>query len=65
MREQTDAVRAHYNADPKKEWDRLQTRHPYEKFITIRMMDRYIRPGSAILDIARERIRNAEQVVGL
>ena len=51
MREQTDAVRVHYNADPKKEWDRLQTRHPYEKFITIRMMDRYIRPGSAILDI--------------
>ncbi len=50
-REQTEAIRLHYNADPRKEWDRLKTRHPYEKYITIRMMERYIRPGSAILDI--------------
>ncbi len=51
MREETEAVRAHYDADPQKEWDRLQKRHPYEKYITTRMMDRYVRPGSAILDI--------------
>jgi len=51
MREQTEAVRTHYDADPKKEWDRLQKRHPFEKYITIRMMDRYIRPGDRILDI--------------
>ena len=51
MREETEAIRAHYNADPQKEWDRLKTKHPYEKYITIRMMDRYIRPGDTILDI--------------
>ena len=51
MREETEAVRAHYDADPQKEWDRLQKRHPYEKYITTRMMDRYVRPGSTILDI--------------
>ena len=51
MREETEAIRAHYDADPQKEWDRLKTRHPYEKYITTRMMDRYIQPGSTILDI--------------
>ena len=51
MREQTEAIRTHYNADPRKEWDRLQVRHPFEKYITTHMMDRYIRPGCSILDI--------------
>jgi len=51
MREETEAIRTHYNADPRKEWDRLQKKHPYEKYITTRMMDRYLRPGSAILDV--------------
>ena len=51
MREETDAIRSHYNANPQKEWDRLQKKHPYEKYITTRMMDRYIRPGDTILDI--------------
>ena len=51
MREETEAVRAHYNTDPLKEWNRLKTKHPFEKYITVRVMDRYIRPGSAILDI--------------
>ena len=51
MREETEAVRTHYNADPQKEWDRLQKRTPYEKYITVRMMERYIRPGGSILDI--------------
>lgn len=51
MREETEAIQAHYNADPQKEWDRLKTKHPYEKYITIRIMDRYIRPGDTILDI--------------
>ena len=50
-REETDAIREHYNADPLKEWDRLQKRTPYEKYITTRMMDRYIKPGDTILDI--------------
>ena len=51
MHEETEAIRAHYNADPQKEWDRLKVRHPYEKYITIHIMDRYIRPGDIILDI--------------
>ena len=51
MHEQTEAIRAHYNASPQKEWDHLQKRFPYEKYITVHMMDRYIRPDSTILDI--------------
>ena len=51
MREETEIIRAYYNADPQKEWDRLKIRYPYEKYITTHMMDRYIRPESRILDI--------------
>ena len=51
MLEKKDEIRSHYNADPRKEWDRLKTRHPYEKYITIRMMDRYIETGGRILDV--------------
>ena len=51
MREEKEAIRTHYDADPLKEWNRLQKRTPYEKYITTRMMDRYIRPGDTILDI--------------
>ena len=51
MHEETDAIRAHYNADPQKEWDRLMKKHPHEKYITVHMMDRYIQPGRSILDI--------------
>ena len=51
MREEKEAVREHYDADPQKEWDRLQKRFPYEKSITTHMMDRYLRPGDSILDI--------------
>lgn len=31
-REETEKIREHYNADPKKEWDRLQIRYTVEKF---------------------------------
>ena len=51
MREEIEAIREHYNANPQKEWDRLQKRFPYEKYITTHMMDRYIHPGDTILDI--------------
>lgn len=51
MREETETIRAHYDADPKREWDRLQKRFPYEKYITTHMMDRYLMPNSRILDI--------------
>ena len=50
-REETDSVRAYYDADPRKEWDRLQKRYPYEKYITVHMMNRFIRPGDTILDV--------------
>ncbi|MBR4711263.1 MAG: class I SAM-dependent methyltransferase [Clostridia bacterium] len=51
MREETEKVSAYYDANPQKEWDRLKIRHPFEKYITLRMMDRWIRPGDTILDI--------------
>ncbi|MBR6029893.1 MAG: class I SAM-dependent methyltransferase [Clostridia bacterium] len=51
MREQTEAIRAYYDSNPLKEWNRLQKRHPFEKYITTRMMERYLRPESAILDV--------------
>ena len=50
-REETEKIREHYNADPKKEWDRLQVRYTVEKYVTTHMMDRYIRPDDSILDI--------------
>lgn len=51
MKEEFEAIRAHYDADPRKEWDRLMKNHPYEKYITTHMMDRYLQPGSRILDV--------------
>ena len=51
MSEKIQEVREHYNLDPQKEWDRLKTKHPHEKYITIHMMDRYVKPGDKILDI--------------
>ena len=51
MHEETQAIRTHYNVNPQKEWDRLQKRFPYEKYITTHMMDRFVRPDSTILDI--------------
>ncbi len=51
MKEQLDAIQKYYDSDPQKEWDRLKTRHPFEKYITTHIMDRYLAPGDAILDI--------------
>ena len=51
MREETEAIREHYNSNPQKEWDRLQKFHPYEKYITTQVMDRFVCPGHTILDI--------------
>ena len=51
MLEETDAIRRHYDADPAKEWNRLRKKQPYEKYITVHMMDRYIKQGDRILDI--------------
>ena len=51
MREEKETVCAYYDTDPQREWDRLQKRFPYEKYITIRMMDRYIKSEDTILDI--------------
>ena len=35
MREETETIRTYYNANPRKEWDRLMKKHPYEKYITV------------------------------
>ena len=51
MREETEIIREYYDSDPQKEWDRLKKKHPYEKYITTHMMDRYIRFGDSILDV--------------
>lgn len=51
MRSDIQIVKEHYNENPKIEWDRLQKKHPYEKYITIKMMDKYIKNGDSILDI--------------
>ncbi len=45
-----DAVRAHYDADPGQEWERLE-RMPFEFELTTWMMDQYIHPGDSVLDI--------------
>ena len=51
MKEQKEIIQEYYDSDPKKEWDRLQKNHPYEKYITVHMMDQMIPEGSTILDI--------------
>ena len=51
MTEKKETIRSHYDENPLKEWIRLQKRFPYEKYITVRLMERYIRPDSTILDI--------------
>ncbi len=51
MRESIESVRQFYNRAPEHEWDRLSERHPFEFILTTWMMDKYIRPGDAILDI--------------
>jgi len=51
MKKEILEVQRHYDVNPQKEWDRLKIRHPYEKYITTRMMDRYVKPHHKILDI--------------
>lgn len=51
MHSYKETVKKYYDDDPQKEWNRLATDFPYEKYITTHMMDRYIRPGMNILDI--------------
>ena len=51
MKEQKEIIQEYYDSHPKKEWDRLQKDHPYEKYITVHMMDRLIPENATILDI--------------
>lgn len=51
MKEQFNEVKKHYDLEPRREWDRLQNRYPYEKYITTHIMDRYIHESDRILDI--------------
>lgn len=50
MQQDIEAVKAFYDENPQKEWERFDT-HPSEFFITTKMMERLIRPGEHILDI--------------
>ncbi|MCL2018993.1 MAG: class I SAM-dependent methyltransferase [Oscillospiraceae bacterium] len=43
-------VKAHYDADPQKEWDRLAGGR-FEYRIATRYMEKYIEPGDSVLDI--------------
>jgi 2-polyprenyl-3-methyl-5-hydroxy-6-metoxy-1,4-benzoquinol methylase len=43
-------VKAHYDADPQKEWDRLAGGR-FEFRIATNFMERYIKPGESVLDI--------------
>lgn len=45
-----DRVRAYYDENAQREWERME-RHPFEFLLTTHMMDKYIRPGDRILDI--------------
>ena len=49
-RQNIDAVRDYYDSSPGLEWERLE-RLPFEFELTTWMMDKYIRPGDALLDI--------------
>lgn len=45
MQQDIEAVKAFYDENPQKEWERFDT-HPSEFFITTKMMERLIRPVS-------------------
>ncbi|ODU57716.1 MAG: hypothetical protein ABT01_01710 [Clostridium sp. SCN 57-10] len=48
--ENISTVKAYYDENALREWDRLE-RHPFEFLLTTHMMNRYIKPGDRILDI--------------
>ncbi len=50
MEDHIDIVRDYYDSDVLMEWNRLGE-HPFEFELTVRMMNRYIKPGDSILDI--------------
>lgn len=45
-----DIVEAYYDANVKAEWERLEKR-PFEFRITIREMERFLKPGDSLLDV--------------
>ena len=50
MKQDTAAVRDHYNANAQREWNRIDE-HPFEFLLTTYMMEKYIHAGDRILDI--------------
>ena len=50
MEDHVNIVKNYYDSDVLMEWNRLEE-HPYEFELTVRMMNRYIKPGDSILDI--------------
>jgi SAM-dependent methyltransferase len=49
-KENTDVIKAHYNAAPQMEWDRTDERR-VEYIITTKVISRYIKKGDKVLDI--------------
>lgn len=45
-----DTVKNYYNENVEKEWERFD-KHPFEYQLAFRFMDRYIEPGSKVLDV--------------
>jgi 2-polyprenyl-3-methyl-5-hydroxy-6-metoxy-1,4-benzoquinol methylase len=50
MKESIQTVRAYYDENAQKEWERLE-KHPFEFILTTHMMEKYVRPGDTVLDI--------------
>ncbi len=50
MKDSIATVRAYYDENARKEWERLQV-HPFEFILTTWKMEKYINPGDSILDI--------------
>ncbi len=50
MKQSIKTVRAYYDENAQKEWERL-SRHPFEFILTAWMMEKFIKPGDSILDV--------------
>ena len=60
-KKQIEEVKAHYDADPALEWQRLEVNRE-EFLLTTCMMDRYIKPGDSVL-VKGSRGMKTEEIV--
>ena len=50
MKDSIQTVRAYYDGNAQKEWERL-AQHPFEFIFTTYMMEKFMKPGDSVLDI--------------